>query len=355
MVVKQRNFGLDILRALSILLVLLSHRYVFDYEFGLVGVQMFFVLSGFLIGQILLKEVSKEISIKSMMTFWKRRWFRTLPMYYLILLLKILVYGNPYGWKIIVYFLFLQANFVGISFFSVSWSLVVEEWFYIILPIVLLVILKFTSKIRKQLYFLFTVSLFFLLIRFIWNSFGKGVIIYQFDCLLLGVGLAFIKIHFNDFYKKLNTFYIFFISISGVSALTYILGDVSDLPLISPFYRVIWYFMISICISFMIPFIENNSFINMKVRKVNFLYYFFTVTSILTYSIYLLHMEVFRLLVFKLNDSILVIIQIVVLYFMCTIIYILYEHPMLSLRDNMSLKHYFSSIKKFSLKNFDKH
>jgi len=350
MVGKQRNFGLDVTRSVSILLVLAAHRYTLNYELGIVGVQIFFVLSGFLIGQILLKQYAKAISVKSVFDFWKRRWFRILPMYYLVLVLKIIVYGNPFGWKMIVYFLFLQANFVGISFFGVSWSLVVEEWFYIILPFILYVVFKLTPILKKQLILLLFASIFFLVVRFMWNSFGKGVIVFQFDCLLLGVVLAYMKIYFNDFYKKLSSFYLFIIGLVGVVLMTIILGDISILPLKSPFYRVIWYFIISIIISIMIPFVENNRIVNIKMKKVKLFYYFFTITSILTYSIYLLHMEIFRMINFNLNDCILLIIQLIILYVICAVAYIIYEHPMLSLRDNFSLKQYIQTIKSVTFK-----
>ena len=97
-----RVFGLDIFRATAIILVVLGHgSYLlnntrfngFPYIKMIDGVDLFFVLSGFLIGSILLKEInSKEyFGIKALTKFWKRRWLRTLPNYYLILLANYLV------------------------------------------------------------------------------------------------------------------------------------------------------------------------------------------------------------------------------------------------------------------------
>ena len=91
-----RNFGLDLFRAFAILLVVLSHgkfllnRTVlenFPYVKMLDGVDLFFVLSGFLIGGILLKSSSEGLNWPGVAHFWKRRLLRTLPNYYLILLL----------------------------------------------------------------------------------------------------------------------------------------------------------------------------------------------------------------------------------------------------------------------------
>src|ERR1700742_3796245 len=86
----KRNYGLDILRAFAILFVLNVHSAncfkpdsralrVLTF-FNLDGVMLFFVLSGFLIGGILIRQFEKErASAKMLFTFWIRRWFRTLP------------------------------------------------------------------------------------------------------------------------------------------------------------------------------------------------------------------------------------------------------------------------------------
>ena len=89
-----RVFGLDILRALAILFVVLEHgNLLLPLQISSVihfvifdGVTLFFVLSGFLIGGILLKTLNKQDHTpKTIFNFWKRRWFRILPNYFLIL------------------------------------------------------------------------------------------------------------------------------------------------------------------------------------------------------------------------------------------------------------------------------
>jgi peptidoglycan/LPS O-acetylase OafA/YrhL len=346
--VKERNFGLDVIRALSILFVIIAHRFNVKYEIGVVGVQIFFILSGFLIGQILLKDFQEHINFNKVIHFWKRRWFRTLPLYYLVLIFKIMLYGNPYGWKMIVYFLFLQANILGINFFGVSWSLVVEEWFYLFLPLATLFFLKKGITAKRFICFLSFFIVLFFIVRYSWNYFHKGIIIYQFDCLLLGVGLAAVKLFYFDYYKKLSSAYLFCLGLLGTSCLTVIYGDVKEIPLYDTFYRVIWFFLISIFILLIVPFIEQNKFINQRIKKIKFFYYFFTWTSILTYSIYLLHMEVFHLNFLLKNEAIIFTIQMIILYAICYFIYCLYEHPMMMLRDKFSVKQYIKSIKLFS-------
>src|ERR1035437_3385980 len=115
-------------------------------EIGSIGVEIFFVLSGFLIGGILFREIDKGNSfVKTLINFWIRRWFRILPLYYAVLLFKFIAIDHSIGWNILYYFAFLQNNFYGINYFSVSWSLVVEEWFYLFAPLFLLFLCKWTS------------------------------------------------------------------------------------------------------------------------------------------------------------------------------------------------------------------
>jgi peptidoglycan/LPS O-acetylase OafA/YrhL len=350
MITKTRNFGLDVTRAVSIICVLIAHRFTLPIELGIVGVQIFFVLSGFLIGQILIKDFKTEGKLSTILNFWKRRWYRTLPLYYLVLIFKIIIYGNPFGWKMIVYFLFLQANIIGISFFGVSWSLVVEEWFYIFLPIAVFIFFRRGIEFKNFFLFLCSFIFLFLLARFFWNYLHKGVIIYQFDCLLLGVLLSLIKICKLDLYKKLNSFFVFSLGFIGLIGLTLLLGKFDNISMYNTFYKVVWYFFVSFCVFLLIPFVEQSTVLNIKLRKVKPVYQFFTWTSILTYSIYLLHMEVLNIPMNYVPSFLILTIQIIVLYLVCFLVYAFFEHPALSLREQLSVKQYMNAIKSFTFK-----
>lgn len=138
--------GLDLLRAAAISLVLIGHQELISglrTPTGGAGVDLFFVLSGFLIGGILFDMGDNLSRPRIVLGFWLRRWLRTLPNYYLFLGINILVWLPFYRPNVVrhvvpPYLVFLQ-NFGHRPdwFFVESWSLCVEEWFYVIFPLAL--------------------------------------------------------------------------------------------------------------------------------------------------------------------------------------------------------------------------
>lgn len=159
-----RIYGLDILRAFAILFVIYSHSFflIIDHVnekvynmLSLDGVTLFFVLSGFLIGGILLKTIgTTPFGFSDLFRFWIRRWFRTLPNYFFMLLLLLLLAAillKPGPESPLSYFLFLQ-NFLKPhpGFFPEAWSLSVEEWFYFMVPVILFLHLTITRHNKKK-------------------------------------------------------------------------------------------------------------------------------------------------------------------------------------------------------------
>jgi peptidoglycan/LPS O-acetylase OafA/YrhL len=130
----QRNFGLDLARALAITMVFLSHGITLLAPLG-VGVDLFFLLSGFLIGRIYLRGNAEPHAFR-LWGFWQARWFRTLPPY--LAALALYAAAQPFFHNNAVhpdYLLFLQ-NYLGMDGFGPSWSLAVEEHFYLALPLI---------------------------------------------------------------------------------------------------------------------------------------------------------------------------------------------------------------------------
>ena len=148
-IAKSRNPGLDTLRAGAIALVFMYHYETFISraptfgwlsEIGWVGVDLFFVLSGYLIANQLFAGMVRGQAL-SLPRFYARRAFRTLPVFWLVLAAFVLfpaAMGGrppPPWWR----FLTFTQN-IGLqpgTAFSHAWSLCVEEQFYLVLPALL--------------------------------------------------------------------------------------------------------------------------------------------------------------------------------------------------------------------------
>ena len=139
-----RNLGLDIARAAAITLVFASHTVVdlvgpvgvtMLQWGGKAGVELFFSLSGFLIGQILIRMAESGISPRAVGGFLFRRWLRTLPLYYATLVVGGWFFGiqNPHAYLLLQNFYPAEPRVI-----VVSWSLVLEEYFYLFFPLAML-------------------------------------------------------------------------------------------------------------------------------------------------------------------------------------------------------------------------
>jgi peptidoglycan/LPS O-acetylase OafA/YrhL len=145
---RQRQPGLDLLRALAIVVVVIYHAGIFGFalpnewhRFGWVGVDLFFVLSGYLIGGQLLGRLAQDRTI-DFRRFYSRRALRILPAYFVVLA----IYFSLPSWRefpeISPLWKFLisvqNINLRGGTAFSHAWSLSVEDQFYFLLPLLLL-------------------------------------------------------------------------------------------------------------------------------------------------------------------------------------------------------------------------
>lgn len=148
-----RLASLDVLRALAILLVLGRHwpevgdlepGWLFDTwkRGGWVGVDLFFVLSGFLIGGLFFREHARHGRLDPL-RFLIRRGFKIYPGYYALLAFTLVlgVANRPVTpWTALCEALYLQ-NYLDGHWYH-TWSLAVEEHFYLLLPLILLLLLR---------------------------------------------------------------------------------------------------------------------------------------------------------------------------------------------------------------------
>jgi len=222
----RRIIGLDILRCAAIGGVVLSHGLVFLYPHvpplvlggfplslyhlghsGYYGVELFFVLSGFLIGGLLLNIGPRLSQGSELLRFYARRWFRTLPNYYLFLLINLIlilwVFPQAVPWaRVSDYVVFLQTFAARRTFFFLeSWSLCIEEWFYLLFPLLVGIVLRF----RKSFDFAFLfvgIGLYLgsTLGRFgyamnpanSWSEDLREVVLVRFDALMTGILAAWL-------------------------------------------------------------------------------------------------------------------------------------------------------------------
>lgn len=374
-VIKDRNFGLDLMRALAIMFVLLHHWSAFNLSnihalnsiiyymnvFGYLGVEIFFVLSGFLIGNIIIKSYCNEAEYgrKSITRFWTRRWLRTLPLYYFILFvyIAILIIKHtmiPDLWK---YFLFLQNifryNTTNNDFYGVSWSLSVEEWFYLSFP-VLLVLADFSlKKILGKKSIIFSVILLYIILSLLiriayvfiedpsWSNVLRKAVVCREDSIAFGVLGALVH-NFRNYYFNHYKGWLFIIGLVLFSVGTVIfIKDVSynyyySVGQVSFFSKTALFSLVSFSILLMLPYFYHINCNNIPFKLV------VTHISKISYSIYLIHIFFDRVLQRIFHDAHSPVILIAKLFLFLslsvigsTITFNLIENTFLKIRDRI--------------------
>jgi peptidoglycan/LPS O-acetylase OafA/YrhL len=140
---------LDVLRCIAAVLVIFRHSGIqsrFAHAVW-VGVDLFFVLSGFLISGLLFSEYKLHGAI-SFKRFFIRRGFKIYPAFYLLLLFTVVIQSVSGRWSSLAQYLTEASYFqnYGRHIFAHTWSLAVEEHFYILLPVILLVMIRFSPN-----------------------------------------------------------------------------------------------------------------------------------------------------------------------------------------------------------------
>ncbi|MEM5564198.1 acyltransferase [Psychroserpens sp. AS72] len=372
---EKRIFGLDIMRAVAIVLVVCSHAvWIFPQTknvltdvmslAGVIGVEIFFVLSGFLIGRLIyILFVSSEFTRKQITYFWVRRWFRTLPNYCLILVFNVLLalfLGTSLPENLWQYFFFMQ-NFSWEMplFFGESWSLPIEEFAYIVGPFLLYLVLFLKLKINKSRLFCIVtcvIILFFLMTKvyyninhrgtdmMFWNVNLKAVTIYRIDAIYYGVLAACISLIKPNFWRR---FRILFFIIGGLLFLGLNIVIPSQRIFIEthPFFWNVLYLPIhSIAIAFTLPLLSQiKSAPKMILVPV-------TIISLISYSMYLIHYSVVMQLMKHFfpteglsSSKLMIYLSIYVLLTLITsyLLYTFFERPMTNLRDTHKIKNRF--------------
>lgn len=205
-----RIVGLDILRSIAILLVLIRHSELentYAQKFGWLGVDLFFVISGFLVSGLLFAEFkkTKQVNIRR---FLIRRGFKIYPSFYFFLITNILI--NYYFQDIVpttprlLSEIFYLQNYLP-NIFTHTWSLAVEEHFYIVLAFTLFILSKYSLFTPKSRYIWHLALLLFAVVGLrltVYVMQGGHVNMQQThlraDGIIIGVLLAYLY-HFTNF------------------------------------------------------------------------------------------------------------------------------------------------------------
>ena len=381
-----RIAGLDVVRSIAILAVVVSHSsefllrmanvphfgnairgYVsFVQPLGPLGVELFFVLSGFLIGNILIKTfMNTGFSFSDVRTFWVRRWFRTLPLYWLILTTDIILYYaldlKSHELPKIFYYFFLQNLWRPHPryFFGEAWSLSIEEWFYITLPIAMYISAHIFRPVNKKSFLLkvFTGYLsVFLLIRFI-NAFHpingpdldsgiRKVVLFRLDAVMYGVLFAYFNTYSRQSLDKIKNM-LLLTGIAGTVIIYYLFLDTSinitasTQPAIRFAGDAFLYLLIPLFFSLCLPFANSISTISNK-----YLSRFFTHISKISYSMYLVHYSLVFIPFFNLMKATTPVATVAfyILYWftvisLSSVLYKYFEYPVMRLRDKFAGRH----------------
>lgn len=353
------------MRSIAILLVLVHHAGIYmpsEFYINNVhpfifadGVDIFFVLSGFLIGQIIIRTFSQEkIQKKDLLHFWTNRWFRTLPLYFFILLILV-IWGdtsNDNG-RLWMHFIFLQNFFWTCSgFFGETWSLAIEEWFYFFIPLMIFLFKKGGIPINKSIPYVILIVILGALACRIYNYtkidpndfsyyfFDKAIrkqVLTRLDSILLGVLGAYLFTHKKEIWLRHKNALL----LSGIALVLslhllslYLFDHYSPAGAI----YLTTFSVFANCVPFllMLPFFHS-----LKTGK-GIIYKIITYISIISYSLYLVNLtpvtEVINALrtSFNTTQPIELCLYLVLTFAISTVTYKLIEQPSLKLRGKFN-------------------
>ncbi|AFM05263.1 putative acyltransferase [Bernardetia litoralis DSM 6794] len=230
--------NLDLLRALAVMTVVFYHccnlvgvapwMWKWLEVLGSSSVELFCILSGFLIGSIYWEEHDRigEVNIK---VFILRRIYRTVPMYYLFMVLAYIsvyaVRNEEFSWT---YLFFLQNYEKEMPFYVISWTLCVEEHFYLLMPFLVWFFLRIPKKLTiVSLAVLFILPLVFRFLSYddtIGQVFGFQSVAshFRYESLLLGVVISQILHYHKTFFDSLIPYRYFIYAVTLIIISSYV-------------------------------------------------------------------------------------------------------------------------------------
>ena len=324
---------LDIVRYFAALLVAVFHYFLYQsnnfiYEYIVsISVEIFFVLSGFVLANQINSIRDKGFRFRDLRTFLLRRWMRTIPPYLIAVIVAIFIFGGGDLQNIFLHILYLQ-NFItdhqSRAFFSVGWSLSIEEWFYIIFPLTLLIFSKFWDVRNSNIHVSIIIIILCIFCRYYFGStdnWGQDVrrtVIFRLDAIVVGYLAFCIK-------EKLSNKNIFVFGILSTILFAVTTWNNSDLVQ-SEFYQNLFFVSCGLFFSFLLIFLSRLSPLigNQTGSSFSFL-------ARLSYPIYLFHIILIAL-IGDIFGEINFLIYIVLLHGFSIVFHYTFEKPILSVR-----------------------
>lgn len=362
--IKQKLYGLDHLRAFAILYVFLFHYFILSHgqpewlpdiaKFGWTGVDLFFVLSGFLISSQLFAQIKQGQNI-SFIQFFLKRFFRIVPAFLVTvgLYFRLPLFREkeslPPLWKFLTFTQNLGLNLKDFGTFSHAWSLCVEEHFYLFLPLIL-ILLQFTNSIKNSYRLLIALFLFGFAIRIYsfnelylpkiedkngwmyWYRYIYYPTYNRLDGLLVGVSIAgiyqFLPTIWNEISKFGNHFII--LSLAVLTGANFLCDDQATFNA-----SIFGFPLIAIGYGFMvIGALSTTSFLYKWKSKVT------TFIATLSYATYLTHKGIIHMThqlldEFKIDNNLMLLICILNCAVFAYLLNISIEKPFMKLRNRI--------------------
>ena len=350
--------GLDGVRGVAVLLVFISHFHWIlspdpfltkvtpwhfinrTFEAGFMGVDIFFVLSGFLITSLLMKD--RSTNQKNLFKrFYRRRALRLLPALYALLIADFFVsrwenFPGDIQWRTTWHAVLFLNNWNIVNNLGKAqndlghlWSLGIEEQFYLIWPLTLWLLAKLKIPSKMMIPLILFASLVVMVHRTsLWNDGTSWIILYirtdtRLDSLLIGAMFAYVYRHFQVPSKILNS--VATLSFLGLVYIKYVLDK-------SPFIFEMGWTIIALLAGFIILSVAEGVFFAQKV----FTWRPLTMIGKVSYGLYLWHMPIFVLLgrhVTSGSRPLRILIGIILASVVTSLSWFFIEKPFLNLKD----------------------
>jgi len=220
-----RIASLDLMRGVAAFVVACAHFFManeispfFNEIASIIAVEVFFILSGFVLAPQIINLAHPQ-GHRGLIVFLSRRWLRTIPLYIFSLSLMAVLSSNLFTSSFWEYLFYLQNFYKPLKnndFYSIAWSLSVEEWFYIIFPLYLMgsiLILRLKPSklaiLKISIIFCIIISILRILIGNYenWGESIRRVVLFRLDSIAYGI-ILFILLHKILFIKVKNIIYI---------------------------------------------------------------------------------------------------------------------------------------------------